>query len=275
MQSGIRQAPWKTVELRARKFFLSSSLRLQAEIREGSSLQPNASGASGGDFDLAPGARAVHLLIVTQQPWRGRSRTELYLDALNHAALYSFTTKWGKIHEQKERKYASTGIVKLSRQANGTPKDGDTVKWDELRQRFDAYPQPPSEPISDLRAMLYLLAASDIQKPGDNFEFLVFEDHSIVRITLSASELVEVGSKFVLKTAAGSRKVRQPREALMVKAHSEIVAGSADNDKLQSGEFRQGMEIALDTSTRAPLMVWLSGIRIVGKVRFRLVELEQ
>ncbi|MBN8280680.1 MAG: hypothetical protein J0M16_08740, partial [Gammaproteobacteria bacterium] len=157
--------------------------------------------------------------------------------------------------------------------ATAAEKSLPPARWTKTAEGLRAYPDAPgSRPVVEPIGLLYLIAASGLNQPGDSLEVLVFRrrDTQTVRIEVLPPRDVQVryDELWPRGTVQRQGKVRPLRLGLT----GLPVPGADPDEDLELLGLRGRLELLLDPATRAPLQ--LSGdVKIVGAVTLRLAAL--
>lgn len=271
--NSAHNVPWKVAELKAKKFFIGSLMRIEASDVDVEKLaEISALLESHGD-NLEPDAEVIHLNFYLSRP---RSRSDTYIDINKNVALLTYKQRWGRTPSFRKFQYTSKGIIRTYwRPASKSQINDDVSTWQKFSSRFIEFPNTVPKKVIDPIAILYLLAKSGIKDLGDRFSFFVYENKNIFRLELIAIAKKKQRAKFKLKTAISTKNINENRDVLLVELRDELIFRFNDSDKDKNKtNFSQKFDITLDLQTRAPLSVLLKGVKIIKTVRFNLRYLE-
>jgi hypothetical protein len=202
-----------------------------------------------------------------------RSDVELLLNADNGAALQRVSDDSGSKLRRRIYRFTDIGAYRWTwKPLSGEDALGPDA-WSGQESKFRPFPVlRPHQPVTEAGGLIYLVAASRLENPGDHFEIFAFSSSSDevqhVRVEVMSSKRTRVNYKEV--TATG--KIRQKKRMDLIRVRIlGVPANSNDDEEFELLGLRQ-VELLIDPLTRAPLE--LSGkVPFFGRVTFHLDEL--
>ena len=127
--------------------------------------------------------------------------------------------------------------------------------------------------VSDPSALFYMLSRDDLQHPGDTLQMPVFSNDHLVLLELKVKELRRWKSRYIERSEAGEREVRERRPAILIKVDARHLDPDSREEDMEILGMQGDLEILLDASHRVPLRISGRAAK-VGKVRLVLRKLE-
>ena len=146
--------------------------------------------------------------------------------------------------------------------------------WTGRKERFEAFPSWVDEDleISEPTALFYLLAAAELDAPGDRVELPILSKGELIMVDLEVigGETLEVD--YIKVTPAGEQMIRGSVPVLKIKVSGRLLDPRSTAKNLEFMGMKGDIDIYLDLETRAPLQV--SGrVPVVGRARARIERL--
>lgn len=262
---------WSEIRMSGSKLFLSADARVSWRAVSGPTVAPDLLAVPAGTFTpLVPGNDLVELTYDARATGL-RSRLSLLMDPATGAALQRTQhDQQGKLRVRTYRFGREGAYQRTFWPATPAEKSLPPARWTRTAEGLRAYPDAPgSRPVVEPIGLLYLVAASSLDQPGDSLDVLVFRrrDTQVVRIEVLPPRDVQVRYDELWPRGAVQRqgKVRPLRLGLT----GLPVPGADPDEELELLGLRGRLELLLDPATRAPLQ--LSGdVKIVGSVTLRL-----
>lgn len=271
---------WSEIRMTASKFFLTAESRLALRTVTGAVVRPDLLTVTAPHFTpLVPGAEVLELVYDTQGAGR-KSRLTLLMDPMTGAAFQRVQHDQDSKPRFRTYRFGHEGAYhRTFKPATDRERSLQPTAWTGATEGLRAYPVLPGKiPVVEPTGLLYAIAASALDKPGDTLDILVFRRHDTrtVRVEVLPSREVTVRYDEVWPTGTVQRngKVRPLRLSLQgaPPPGSDPGADDADDNDTELFGLRGQLELLIDPATRAPLQ--LSGdVKIVGKLTLRLAEL--
>lgn len=262
---------WSEIRMTGSKLFLTAEARVSWRGVAGAAVTPDLLAVPAGVFTPLPAAGDLVELTYDARATGLKSRLSLLMDPRTGAALQRTQhDQQGKLRVRTYRYGQEGAYQRTFWPATGAEKSLPPARWTKTSEGLRAYPDPPgSRPVVEPIGLLYLIAASDLDQPGDSLDVLVFRrrDTQTVRIEVLPPRDVRVRYDELWPRGAVQRDgtVRPLRLTLT----GLPVPGADPGEELELLGLRGRLELLLDPATRAPLQ--LSGdVKIVGSVTLRL-----
>jgi hypothetical protein len=266
------RADWYRAELEAHKLFKSMSVTIGV-------LQPDPADAATRLIEdeartlLPPGPRITALSYRTEGLGR-RNDIELLVDPDNGQILQRVSSESGKRLKYRVYRFGSAGALRrTSRPGAGEEHEGPAVWSDRSEQWFPVPPGVSAEPLTEAGTLVYLIAISGLQAPGERFEINAFSssDETVYRIEAEVLSPERVDYDYRLQRAdADGTETKGETEAIRVAIHGRPLEGQPDGELTLFG--MKDVELMLDPATRAPLEL-RGRVDFFGGIRFELRRL--
>ena len=262
---------WHHAELEAHKLF--RSMRVEIAVRRPDPGDVAASlVADDGHALLAPGEHVAALSYLTDGLGR-RNAIDMLIEPGSGQVLQRISSESGKRLKYRVYRFGREGALRRTARPAQGEEDTAPEAWSDRTQQWFPFPADrDGAPVTESSALVYLVAISKLERPGDRFEVDVFSssNETITRIVAEALAPDRVNFDYRLEQpGAGSSERRGRAEAIRVSIRD---AGSGGDDVLELFGM-QNVELLLDPVTRAPLT--LQGrVGIFGGVTFELKRLE-
>ena len=220
-----------------------------------------------------PGSDYVIAMRFSSEGLGRRSDVELLLNSDNGAALQRVSDDSGSKQRRRIYRFTDIGAYRWTWKPVSGEEDLDPEAWSGQEAKLRPFStSAPHRPVTEAGGLIYLVAASQLENPGDHFETTAFSSSSDeiqrVRVEVISMENSRVNYKEV--TAAG--KVRQKNRIDLIRIRIlGVAADPLDEENFELLGMHQ-VELLIDPGTRAP--VELSGkVPFFGRVTFKLDEL--
>ena len=268
---------WSKLEFRASKFLIKGNSQIEittvSSVGAGIDWQTPTQGAP-----LMPRGSDVIRIHLSSQLLGKISELDLWIDPVTGAAFQRTQLETGKKtrhNRHRSLRFTNTGVSSSTYRATDETVGEPYEQWT-LTETFslnltrDAMLTEPS-------ALFYLLAVTNLEKPGDQVTIHVFSKGQVMRVTLAVEERTEVGVDYL--ESSSSR-----HEDLRVKGRREVLRIRLDGRPLEEGDsgvdfeflgLKGDVEVFLDPEGRFPVQI--SGdIKRAGRghVRLQRVVLE-
>ena len=262
---------WSRVDMSASKMLLS--MRVTVDMNHSADPLPKGSLRNPLKGQPVPTSGMVTTMNFDSEGLGRRSVVELLLNSANGAALQRSSDDSGSKQRRRIYRFTDSGAYRWTWKPMSGEEDHPADSWSDQESEMRVYSAHASHgPVTDAGALIYLVAASGVEKPGDYFEVLAFSSSSDevqrVRVELVAVERGKVNYKEV--TTSGKIRHKKRLELLRIR----IAGVPGDSSKGEEFELLglQQVELLIDPVSRAPLE--LSGkVPFFGRVTFSLDEL--
>ena len=233
---------WQDLHYRASKLFITAEAQVSLE-RQGDEIQ----------------------LFLGSEVLGRTSETRIRLEPGNARALREEKLKIHKDAGLRSYEYASDHAIKVRYRERPVAEARKPLEtWTEksrYRQEFGAV--DPAEAVTTPSALLYLLAASSLEKKGDVLEATLFADERIVRA--QATVVAEEPFDGAIEQLGGGSY--QPGVALRIRLSGQEASGEAVELELLGLEG--DLEVLLDRERRVPLAI-RGGMPVLGRIEVKL-----
>ncbi|MEM6794763.1 MAG: hypothetical protein AAF725_12360 [Acidobacteriota bacterium] len=239
--------PWSELSFRAKKLFVTADAEVHLSRLEEDQL----------------------LMFLSSEVLGRTSETRLWLDASSARASREEKLKIKDKAELRAYAYAADHAVKeryheREAEARSEPVETWTLKGSE-RQDYPGGESPT--PVTSPSAILYVLAASKLAKPGDTLDVTIFTDR---RLVTARAEVTESASARPLRlTTPDGAQLYEPADVLRIQLTGRDPAGAAVDLGLFGLEG--DLEVLLDLENRLPLSI-RGALPVIGKLSVRLIE---
>jgi hypothetical protein len=280
------RAHWTDLEFTASKFFLSASATLSVRPQPLTDLARTLTEAPG-TKPLLPASAAARLRYTASGAGADADVT-LWLDAQTGAALQTSQLSGGKRQKLAIDRYTPDGIWQLTwRPADDTERDRPAEHWTDRSEASKKYPDSVAgRPVLEPTSLLWLIAISALQRPGDRIEVLAYARRHVNRVTAEVigtkiarvDYLERVGARTAEKTGenAGVRERRRQGRLQLLRIRisgTNIAPEAAQDDDFELLGLRGDSELLLEPATRVP--VELRGrAKIIGEIALRIRSAE-
>lgn len=261
---------WRELSFYGSKFGISLRADLTLEpisaARAEQELLPSRRGAG-----IGPPEEGALVVALGSEVLSRRSDIRLLVDPATGAALQRVQTESGRKQRIKSLRYGERGISTVRTRPADGEKDLPSERWTDVREGGEDYPEISAGGlrVSDPTALFYVIAASDIERPGDSVEVPIFSDDRILMVEARALDLRRVEVDYERGDGSTSRDVNGPATALRLSLDARVVGDAAGDASFELAGLRGDVEMLLDPVTRTPLQ--LSGkVPYAGSVAIRL-----
>ena len=263
------ELPWAQAEYKARKMFMTIRLDMRLQMLTGAATEVATPLAFEGEGVPLQGDTAA--LVTLRSRRSGQTKeTQLYIDPDNGAALRRQQREWSNNPDFKDLRYTTTGIARTRAEPLRGEAEKPPSEWGQVRQQFRAFPAGNSDTIvSDAAIIPFLVATRDWQGPADKFEFLVFQDQQLVRISAAGVRWNNTRVDFKVDGEAvdGKQKLLEVR----VIAVAADGSGTADIDLFG---LSSDVLLLIDTGRGVPVEI-RGSVPFLGEVRFALTRVRK
>lgn len=261
---------WKQLEFTAQKLFLSAIATLSADRRERDSIAAQIIPPGAGKPVAVP---AMLTEIRYGASGMGRSaETTLWFDMANGAAVQRMQLDAGERRRHRIYRYTDIGAWHQTRwPANNRERALPPEQWTDRSEGLRGYPPTAAGlAITDPAALLWLIAASDLEKAGQAMELYTFSRRRVHRVSVEALGVTQAAVEFEMQDGRGAWQRRGKTPALRLRVRGEpLQPGEDSDDEFELLGLQGDIELLLDPASRSPLA--LSGkAKIIGQVTFQL-----
>jgi hypothetical protein len=201
-----------------------------------------------------------------------RTDMTLWLDPFTAAALQFQLRDSGRRQRERIWRYADIGAYHwTAKPATDKEEALEPARWTERSEGLRPYlTTAGTGPVTDATALIYAIAAAPLAKPGDHFELRVFSRRQLHQVRAELTSTTTVNVDYRERHGSDSARHKSKVSALRVVVSGTTLGSTDDDDdRFSLLGLSDGIELALDPVTRAPLQ--LSGSApYIGRVTFRL-----
>ena len=262
---------WSRMDMSASKMFLS--MRVTVELGRNSDDLSKGRLRTPLKGQPIPDEDYVIAMRFDSEGLGRRSDVELLLNANSGAALQRVSIDSGSKQRRRIYRFTDIGAYRWTWKPQSGEEDLGPDAWSDQQSKMRPFSTSiPHRPVTEAGGLIYLVAASRLESPGDHFETAAFSSTSdevqLVRAEVMSSEPVRVNYKEV--TSSGKTRIKKRIAPIRVRI-AGVQTDSDDGEKFELLGLQQ-VELLLDPATRAPLE--LSGkVPFFGRVTFSLDEL--
>jgi hypothetical protein len=266
------RASWHRAELEAHKLFKSMSVTIGV-------LHPDPAEAAtrliadDAHALLSPGPRITALTYGTEGLGR-RNDIELLIDPDTGQILQRVSSESGKRLKYRVYRFGNAGALRRTSRPGAGEEHAGPADWsDRSEQWFPAPPEVSEEPLTEAGTLVYLVAISGLETPGQRFEINAFSssDEAVYRIEAEVLSPVRVAYDYRLQQpGADGTETKGETESIRVAIRGRPLEGQPDAELTLFG--MKDVELILDPVTRAPLEL-RGRIDFFGGIRFELKRL--
>ena len=262
---------WESVSFRASKLFFSLDTEIGIAQRPASDVVDSIiAPQTGVGVELAPDL--VQLDLGTDLLGR-RNDMILLVNAKTGEAVQRTTHESGNRHRHRVYRFTDIGAYHDTRKAANDDEEklprGRWPEWTNHSTGLYAYPEEAVGPmITEPGALLYIVGAARLDKPGDYLEVLAYARKRVHRVHIDVDGLVDMRANYTRIANGQSIEERGERTALRLYIEGDTLGEGDPDDGFEMLGLRGKLELLIDPQTRAPLR--LSGrAKIVGNVTLR------
>lgn len=259
---------WTQLEYRASKFLITLSTQISlttlsaAEAKQ--ALLPPGQGVA-----LQPSGSQVYRVDLTTNIFGQNTSVQLWLEP-NAAALQRTVLNTGRKHRYRNFRYTQTGTYSLKRYPKPGEERSSWQSWSDVTEDF--YPHGEAARglvITETSALLYIMSASQLEKPGDELVFHVFTNDAlaIVRARVRGVSRLMANYEWIKPEAAG--RSDGMIDALQISLNVKPLDPSRGMEAPDFMALKGDLELYLDPASR--LVLQLSGkAEVVGALDIKL-----
>ena len=256
---------WDRTELSASKFFVSMrvTMALGQDPGHGDGIGLRAldpSGPGAGD------ASGLGIRYVTDGLGRN-SNVELVIDPVSGAAKRRTSLESGSRNKYRQYLLGDETVQRLTRR----PQDGEETRpateWSRVSEEQIDYPGAARGVVTEAGALIYLIAASHLEQPGDSFEILTLASDEFHWVEATVTGLDAINLDYKERSDAGSKRRTVREKAIRIVLSSRPVL-PGDDDRFELLGLRD-IELFIDTSSRALLQL-RGKVDYFGRITFSL-----
>ena len=253
---------WNRISLEAHKLFISATTTAEWSAEEQAAVSNRLIAAPDARV-IAPGPDVLTLKVRAEMPGIS-SVTTLWMDPGTANSLqYEIRDSGRRIRERTVR-FTDTGAFQSTRRPGKSDDDAVPATWTDKSSGFWDYAQRvDGAPVLDSLALLYAIAASELQQTGDRLEVLVFQARDLVRVVLSVDGTRDTRVAYEATGDDGTSSCRGSVRALRVRL-AVLPFGEAPPDFDFLG-LKSDIVVLVEPESRLPLRIE-GKASIVGKV---------
>ena len=254
----VQEAPWKSLVLEASKLGMKATSSIGVEP-----MRP----CHVGELVDAEGHRALEvsgrgLMLSESNSFLGRnSSTRIWILPETGETLQREVVETGKRERYKTNRYTEKGVFTLRVNPTAEERGSRPELWTERSETFYPLSRPPKgQPIIEPGALVYLVAASGVEKPGDQELLYAFSDKRVVPVEAKGVRWTTTAVVFDLIEGEQTHRVEElDYRVLEVSLRALPEAGSDSNLELLG--LHGDVTMLLDPEHRMP-------VEISGRVKF-------
>lgn len=259
---------WAQLEYRASKFLITLSTQINLTVLSAAEakqafIEPQ-QGAG-----LQPAGLQVYRIDLATNLFGQNTAVQLWLDA-NAAALQRTVLNTGRKHRYRNFRFTQAGTYSLKRYPRPGEESSAWQNWSEVTEDF--YPHGEAARrlvITETGALLYILSASKLEKPGDELTFHVFTNDAIAVVRAQVRGYHSLMTNYELITAEGARQITGMADLLRISLNVHPLDPSQAMEEPDFMALKGALDLYLDPVSR--LVVQLSGkAEVVGSLDIKL-----
>lgn len=263
---------WSALEFTATKFFLSASSRIEVRQLPASALGSELRTPPLGHAVAAPAA--VIEVTYTSEGAGHDSVTRLWIDPADGAALQRRQSDRGSRLRERIYRYTDIGAWHYTRwPATQSETSLPAQQWTRIEEGLRAYPQAvQGQRITEPSALLWMIAAANLSRPGDRLDTLAFSGRSVSRVTIEVTGRRKTGLRYQERRTNSSRS--DSIDALVLRLGAVRIDDPSDTEDFELLGLRGNLELLLDPETRAVLEL-RGQAKLLGRITVRLTAMTQ
>jgi hypothetical protein len=143
--------------------------------------------------------------------------------------------------------------------------------WTDLSEGMRPFPEDVGgQPVTAPTLLLWLAAAADLSRRGDQLEVLAFSRRHVNRVTIEVTGYRAASIDFTEQRPADQPRRRRGKvQAIALRINGSPVDAAAEEEPFELLGLQGDLELLLDPATRTPLQL-RGQVRIAGDVTVRL-----
>lgn len=273
--AGVESAPldparvgWSRVKLEAHKLFISATTVAEWSVEDTSSVADRLAKSPEG-VAIAPGTKILKVHYQADLPGL-KSDSTVWMDPGAGNTLQYEVRDSGKRYRERIVRFTDTGAYQRTRRPLPGEDEDTPARWTDETEGFWPYGQNlAGKPVLDSLGLLNFIAASDLDKAGDQIEVLVFHRRVLVRVRLTVDRLLDTRVAYRAVGDDGRRSCKGSTRALAIRL-TVLPFGSESTDFEFLG-LKSDIVVAIEPQSRLPLRVE-GRASVVGRVTTNLQE---
>lgn len=272
----VERPRWSALEFDAAKFLFSASTRIEVRRLPAAAIGAGLRTTPQGHPVAAP-ETVMEVTYASRGPGH-ESFTRLWIDPADGAALQRMLSDRGSRLRERTYRFTDIGAWHYTRwPATRSEEKLPPQQWTRIEDGLRPYPQAAAgQRVTETSALLWMIAAADLSRPGDRFETLTFSHRSVSRVSIEVTgqRRVSVGYReHPAEHSAGKARLRGDTvDALVLRLGAVRIDDPTDTEDFELLGLRGDLELLLDPETRAVLELH-GRAKIVGGITVRLTEL--
>lgn len=264
---------WTALEFSASKFLMSAKARVEVRTRPATEIAADWL-TPGSGCALAPGDQVLEMAYGASGAGRD-STTTLWLDPTSGAALQRTQRSDGSRPRHRVYRYTDSGAWHRTHwPASAAEEKLPPDQWTERSEGLRPYPaEAAGRVITEPTALVWLVAAADLSRPGETLEILSFSRRHVHRVLVTVTGTRTVTVDY-LESAGGTEQ----RKKGSVQAVRVLIRGTplkdegGEDDEFELLGLRGDIELLLEPRSRVTLA--LGGkAPVVGQIAMKLQRL--
>lgn len=267
---------WSQLRFHASKFFIS--IDADVSLSEVAATDIEGLLIEAGEGTAVAAAPPNKSLVFTTEAFGRKTRAEVLLNTATGATLQRTSHDSGKRNRHRIYRYTDVGAY----QKTWWPVNDDEEKLPPERfkewSKFEEGMRPFAEAVHgqiviDPGALLYIVGAAPLEKPGDKIEVLAYARKNVHRVQVEVAGMEQIKVKYGQEGGANPGERKGKVNALKLLVRGEMVDDGDDDDQFELLGLRGDIDIHIDPVTRAPLQI-KGDVKIAGKATMRLTRLK-
>jgi hypothetical protein len=266
--------PWDGARYQAQKLFLTVELDVEARMLDEPPLA--ALRKVEGRTPLMPGAETLALTVGTRGPGWRTLNGELLLDARSGGIL-QYTSLRQPSPRFRVYRFTDSGPERWTARPLGDELQAPPERWSDIDIKQRTYDVGRlDEPVLEVSTLLYLLASSPLQEPGQVMRVNGYATSAdeLYAVTVTVGEPVPLAVDYRVAQADGTAADRRGSISVLplrVEGRARIPGGTAEGFDILG---LHDVEFLLDPERRV-VVALRARIPAVGGVQFQLNSLQQ
>lgn len=259
---------WTQLEYRASKFLITLGTQITLTTLRPAEAKP-ALLEPGQGIALLPAGPQVYRIDLATDIFGQNTSVQLWLDP-NAAALQRTVLNTGRKHRYRNFRFTQSGTYSLKRYPKPGEEGSSWQNWSDVTEDF--YPHGEAARglvITETGALLYIMSASRLEKPGDRLTFHVFSSDALAVVQAQVRGYSRLMANYEVVSPEGSRRSDGLIDALHIALHVSPLDPARSMEAPDFMALKGDLDLYLDPANR--LVVQLSGkAEVVGSLDIKL-----
>lgn len=259
---------WTQLEYRASKFLITLSTQISLTTLSAAEAKP-ALLPPGQGVPLQPAGAQVYRIDLATNLFGQNTTVQLWLEP-NAAALQRTVLNTGRKHRYRNFRYTQTGTYSLKRYPKPGEERSSWQSWSDVTEDF--YPHGEAARglvITETGALLYIMSASKLEKPGDQLVFHVFTGDALGVVRAQVRGMRRLMANYEMVLPEGARRNDGLVDALHISLNVKPLDPARGMEEPDFMALKGDLDLYLDPVNR--LVLQLSGnAEVVGSLDIKL-----